>query len=184
MNTNQCYVELTPSISDRSFNSLRTAQSSYLRAETLRSANDAISNKTVALPIFEYYQINDQGKHGSIDGQKFECRFSSLMARYSPKYFNQNKGVSAMTLVLNHIPADSKIISADEHESYHIFDLLHNNSSEVKPDILSTDTAGTNKYNFSILHFFGYKFAPRYKHLNINLNKCFKYYHLMTLNSS
>jgi hypothetical protein len=123
-------------ISDRSFNDLRTTQANYLRADTLREANDAISNMTASLPIFEYYRINDQGQHGSIDGQKFECRFSSLMARYSPKYFGQDKGVSAMTLVLNHVPVNSKIISADEHESHHIFDLLHNNTSEVKPDIL------------------------------------------------
>src|SRR5699024_8767269 len=27
----------------------------------------------------------------------------------------------------------------------------------------STDTHGTNEVNFSILHFFGYQFAPRYK---------------------
>ena len=147
-------------ISDRSFNDLRAAQASYLRMETLRAANDAISNKTASLPIFEYYQIDEHGQHGSIDGQKFECRFSSLMARYSPKYFGQDKGVSAMTLVLNHIPANSKIISADDHESHHIFDLLYNNTSDVKPDILSTDTHGANRYNFAILHFFGYQFAP------------------------
>lgn len=150
-------------ISDRSYNDLRTAQANFLRTDTLRMANDIISNNTAALPIFEYYQINENGHHGSIDGQKFECRFSSLMARYSPKYFGQDKGVSAMTLVLNHVPANSKIISSDEHESHHIFDLLHNNTSDVKPDVLSTDTHGANKYNFAILHFFGYQFAPRYK---------------------
>jgi len=161
-------------ISDRSFNDLRTTQANYLRLETLRAANDAISNKTASLPIFEYYQIDEHGQHGSIDGQKFECRFSSLMARYSPKYFGQDKGVSAMTLVLNHIPANSKIISADDHESHHIFDLLYNNTSEVKPYILSTDTHGANRYNFAILHFFGYQFAPRYKTFRDHFKKMFQ----------
>ena len=161
-------------ISDRSFNELRATQANYLRLETLKAANDAISNKTASLPIFEYYQIDDRGQHGSIDGQKFECRFSSLMARYSPKYFGQDKGVSAMTLVLNHIPADSKIISADDHESHHIFDLLYNNTSDVKPDILSTDTHGANRYNFAILHFFGYQFAPRYKTFKNHFDKMFQ----------
>jgi TnpA family transposase len=161
-------------ISDRSFNDLRSTQANYLRVETLRVANDAISNKTASLPIFEYYQIDEHGQHGSIDGQKFECRFSSLMARYSPKYFGQDKGVSAMTLVLNHIPANSKIISADDHESHHIFDLLYNNTSDVKPDILSTDTHGANRYNFAILHFFGYQFAPRYKTFKDHFEKMFQ----------
>lgn len=161
-------------ISDRTFNNLRTAQANYLRVDTLRAANDVISNKTASLPIFEYYEINENGHHGSIDGQKFECRFSSLMARYSPKYFNQDKGVSAMTLVLNHVPANTKIISADEHESHHIFDLLYNNTSEVKPEILSTDTHGANKYNFAILHFFGYQFAPRYKTFKDQFERMFQ----------
>jgi hypothetical protein len=79
-------------ISDRSFNDLRAAQANYLRVETLRGANDIISNKTAALPIFKYYQIDENRQHGSIDGQKFECRFNSLMARYSPKYFGKDKG--------------------------------------------------------------------------------------------
>lgn len=161
-------------ISDRSFNDLRTTQANYLRLETLKAANDSISNKTASLPIFEYYQIDERGQHDSIDGQKFECRFSSLMARYSPKYFGQDKGVSAMTLVLNHIPANSKIISADDHESHHIFDLLYNNTSDVKPDILSTDTHGANRYNFAILHFFGYQFAPRYKTFKDHFEKFFQ----------
>lgn len=161
------------SISDRSFNTLRTTQANYLRAETLKAANDAISNKTSKLPIFEFYQVDESGIHGSIDGQKFECRYTSLMARYSPKYFGQDKGVSAMTMVLNHVPANSKVISADEHESYHIFDLIHNNTTEIKPDTISTDTAGTNKYNFSILHFFGYRFAPRYKKFKDQFDRMF-----------
>ncbi len=79
-----------------------------------------------------------------------------------------------MTLVLNHVPANTKIISADEHESHHIFDLLYNNTSEVKPEILSTDTHGANKYNFAILHFFGYQFAPRYKTFKDQFERMFK----------
>jgi TnpA family transposase len=79
-----------------------------------------------------------------------------------------------MTLVLNHVPVNSKIISADEHESHHIFDLLYNNTSKVKPDTLSTDTHGANKYNFAISHFFGYKFAPRYKNFKDHFEKMFQ----------
>jgi TnpA family transposase len=79
-----------------------------------------------------------------------------------------------MTLVLNHVPANSKLISADEHESHHIFDLLYNNTSTVKPDTLSTDTHGANKYNFAILYFFGYKFAPRYKNFKTHFEKMFQ----------
>ncbi len=68
-----------------------------------------------------------------------------------------------MTLVANHVPVNTKMIGAHEHESHFIFDLLFNNSSDIQPDILSTDTHGSNAVNFAILYLFDYTFAPRYK---------------------
>jgi hypothetical protein len=37
-----------------------------------------------------------------------------------------------------------------------VFDLLYNNTSEIKPTRHSTDTHGTNQVNFWILHAFGF----------------------------
>jgi len=65
-------------------------------------------------------------------------------------------------LVANNVPANAKIISADEHESHYVFDILFNNTTDIQPDVHSTDTHGTNEVNFGILHLFGYQFAPRY----------------------
>lgn len=67
-----------------------------------------------------------------------------------------------MILVANHVPVNARVIGANEHESHNIFDLLFNNTSEIKPDILSTDTHGVNHVNFALLDLFGYTFAPRY----------------------
>ena len=66
-------------------------------------------------------------------------------------------------MAANHIPINAKIISANEHESHYVFDVLYNNTTDIKPDIHYTDTHGANEVNFSILNFFGYQFAPRYK---------------------
>jgi hypothetical protein len=55
-----------------------------------------------------------------------------------------------------------KIISANEYEAHHAFDLLYNNTSNIKPRTLATDTHGVNNVNFAILNLFGYQFAPRY----------------------
>ena len=86
--------------------------------------------------------------------------------RYSSKYFGLKKGVSAYTLVANHVPINAKIIGTHEHESHYVFDLLHNNTTEIKPARHSTDTHGTNQVNFWLLHTFGYRFAPRYRDLH------------------
>ena len=40
----------------------------------------------------------------------------------------------------------------NEHESRFFFDLIYNNTSEIQPDIFSTDTEGSNQLNFLLLH--------------------------------
>tara|TARA_R110001583_G_scaffold194762_2_gene366866 strand:+ start:232 stop:3063 length:2832 start_codon:yes stop_codon:yes gene_type:complete len=159
-------------ISDRSVGKLRNVDDNYIRYETLTSSNDAVSNAIATLPIFSYYHVADNQLFSSIDGQKFECRINTFKARYSSKYFSKGKGVSAVTLVSNHVPINTRVIGANEYEGHFAFDLLYNNSSDIQPNVLSTDTHGTNKVNFAILDLFGYSFAPRYakmKHIFFEL---------------
>ena len=151
-------------VSGLSHPSLMTTARNYLRLETLHAANDAISNAIARLAIFSLYDI-DNIVHSSSDGQRMETQIDTFNARHSPKYFGLQKGVSAYTLVANHVPIHAKIIGAHEHESHYVFDLLYNNTSDIKPERHSTDTHGTNQVNFFLLHVFGYRFAPRYRDL-------------------
>ena len=152
--------------SDISYQELVGTTNNFIRLETLKDANDKISNVMAKLPIFKYYNIAEEIIHSSSDGQKYETQFDTINSRYSPKYFGLNKGISACTLVANHVPINAKIIGANEHESHYVFDLLFNNTSDIKSKIHSTDSYGTNEVNFAILHIFGYMFAPRYKNLS------------------
>jgi TnpA family transposase len=65
--------------------------------------------------------------------------------------------------VANHVPLNARIIGANEHESHYVFDVLYSNSTDIIPNIHSTDTHGANEVNFALLHLFGYQFAPRYR---------------------
>ena len=134
-------------VSGLSHASLITTARSYLSPHTVHAANDAISNEL----------------HSSSDGQRFETQINTFNSRYSPKYFGLDKGVSACTLVANHVPINAKIIGTHEHESHFVFDLLYNNTSDIKPTRHSTDTHGANQVNFLCLYASGYSFAPRYK---------------------
>lgn len=145
--------------------SMTTTARNYLRLETVRAANDVITNETAKLPAFHLYDIQDT-LHSSSDGQRMETQIDTINARHAPKYFGLQKGVSAYTLVANHVPINAKIIGTHEHESHYVFDLLYNNTSDIKPERHSTDTHGTNQVNFWILHTFGYCFAPRYRDLH------------------
>jgi TnpA family transposase len=145
--------------------SLMTTARNFLRLETLHAANDAISNATALLPAFQLFKIRDE-VHSSSDGQRMQTQFNTFNARHSPKYFGLQKGVSSYTLVANHVPINARIIGTHEHESHFVFDLLYNNTTDIKPERHSTDTHGTNQVNFWILYAFGYRFAPRYRDLH------------------
>jgi TnpA family transposase len=149
-------------ICEVSLERLRSTQRNFLRLETLQDANDLISNTVAKLPIFRHYNIQENVIHASSDGQKFESKKSTLRTRFSSKYLGKGKGLSAITLSANHIPINAKVMGLNEHESHHIFDLLYNNTSDINPDVLSTDFHGTNQVNFGLLDMFGWKFAPRY----------------------
>jgi TnpA family transposase len=149
-------------ISDIGYQALSTASDNFIRLETLREANDRVSNAIAALPIFRHYDLGDT-LHSSSDGQKFETRIHTINARHSPKYFGLKKGVVSYTLVTNHVPVHADIIGAHDHESHYVFDILFNNTTDIQPTVHSTDTHGTNEVNFAILSLFGYQFAPRYR---------------------
>lgn len=118
------------------------------------------------LSIFKFYNIDEEILHGSMDGQKLDTQIETINARNSPKYFGLGKGVSAISLIVNHIAPNAKIIGTHEHESWFAYDVLSNNTSDVDPRILSTDNHGINQVNHMILDVFGYQFSPRYVNLN------------------
>jgi len=149
-------------ISDMSYSELLSKSDSLLRLETLDIANDIVCNSISELTIFGHYNI-DGLLHSSSDGQKKELSVSTINSRHSPKYFGLNKGIVEYNLVINNIPVNAKIIGANEHESHFVYDILYNNTTNIKPEIHSTDTHGTNEVNFAILNFFDYQFAPRYR---------------------
>ena len=151
-------------ISDIPYQALVQASENFIRLETLKPANDRISNATAALPITHHYDLSEM-VHSSSDGQKFETRRSTFNARHGPKYFGLKKGIVVDTLLINHIPVNATVIGANEHESHYVFDLLVNNTTSIRPDVHSTDTHGTNEVNFALLHVFGFQFAPRYADL-------------------
>jgi TnpA family transposase len=163
-------------VSGLSLGALMNTARSYLRQETLHAANDAISNATAALPAFHLYNIRDE-IHSSSDGQRIETQIDTINARYSPKYFGLDKGVSANTVVVNNVPVNAKVIGTNEHESHYVFDLLYNNSSDIQPVRHSTDTHGTNQVNFWTLLTFNYQFAPRYRNLHKKMDKLVGFRH-------
>jgi TnpA family transposase len=160
-------------ISDISYRTLETTHQQYLRLSTLKEANDIISNAISKLKIFPYYSLDLALIYGSVDGQKFELDTPNIKARYSRKYLREGQGVSAYTMLVNHIPLQCELIGSHEHESYFVFDIWYNNSSEIIPEVITGDMHVINKANFAITKWFGVELKPRFTDFNAQLKNLY-----------
>lgn len=148
--------------SNLKYHRLQIAEQNHIRLATLRDAADIIVNYMINLPIFDLYDLGGN-KHGSVDGTKKKTRRRIIKARHSKKYFGTDIGLVVMTMTLGHVPFVTGIIGANEHESHFIYPMLRRNTSEIDPDIISTDTAGANNVNDLMYYLLGKIHAPCYR---------------------
>jgi TnpA family transposase len=141
---------------------LELIEQNYIRLETLKNANDQIINAIAGLGIFKHYNLSEYGIIGSVDGQKLQTKSQTIKARYSRKYFGGAMGVVAYSLIANHVPINSMIIGANDHESHYILDIFLNNSSNIKPIAISGDMHSINRFNSALLYLFKCQFMPRF----------------------
>jgi len=157
--------------SDISYDALEFTCQQYLCLSNLKNANDVLTNSIAKLPIYPYFSLDLELIYSSVDGQRFVVSTPNVRARHSKKDRNKGQGVSAYTLLSNHIPLQCQIIN--DHESYYVFDIWYNNTSEIIPDVITGDMHSRNKANFSILDWFGVQLQPRFTNLNTEFKKIY-----------
>ena len=148
--------------SDIPYHVLEATHQQHLRLSTLKAANDRVSNFIAGLGIFPFYSFDPAVLYGSVDGQKFAVAVPTAKARHSRKYFGTGRGVVAYTLLANHVPLETELIGAHEHESHYVFDICYHNTSDIAPTTITGDMHSINRANFAVLHWFGLKLAPRF----------------------
>ena len=159
---------------DIPYHVLEATHQQHLRPATLIEASDILSNFIANLPIFPYYSIDMDVLYGSVDGQKFAAASPTLKARHSRKYFGMDRGVVAYTLLANHVALQTQLLGANQHESYWVFDICYNNTSDIKPTTITGDMHSINMANFAILHWFGMNLAPRFTNLHAQLKHLYR----------
>ena len=159
---------------DIPYHVLEATHQQHLRPATLIEASDILSNFIANLPIFPYYSIDMDVLYGSVDGQKFAAASPTLKARHSRKYFGKDRGVVAYTLLANHVALQTQLLGANQHESYWVFDICYNNTSDIKPTTITGDMHSINMANFAILHWFGMNLAPRFTNLHAQLKHLYR----------
>jgi hypothetical protein len=63
------------------------------------------------------------------------------------------------------VPVNACNISADDHESHFVFDLVYNNTTDIQSDSRSVDGHVINHVNAALLYVFGKQFAPPYRNI-------------------
>ena len=159
---------------DIPYHVLEATHQQHLRPATLIEASDVLSNFIASLPIFPYYSIDMNVLYGSVDGQKFASASPTLKARHSRKYFGKDRGVVAYTLLANHVALQTQLLGANQHESYWVFDICYNNTSDIKPTTITGDMHSINMANFAILHWFAMNLAPRFTNLHAQLKHLYR----------
>lgn len=147
-------------VSDLKETALLTAESAYIRTETLIATTAIINNASAKLPIYKEWYI-DTILHGSLDGLKLETSLRNILSRHSSKFFGMGVGVSAYNEIVNCFPIAGYLIGTHDYEGNHSFEMVHHqNTSEIKPKKISTDKHGTNIVNFGLFDFTDMVFAP------------------------
>lgn len=162
------------------YQSLLNTERNFIRLETLKLANDCLSHYISMLPIFSEWNLQSNVHYGAVDGQKFQTRIETLQARHSAKYFPLKKGIVAYTLLSNHIPLSTEIISPNLHESYFLFDIIKNMTADVPLDVVSGDSHVINPVNFFLMRYLPVQFAPHLVHINNKIKNLTAFAHQST----
>ena len=127
-------------LSDQQYTILKRVEDDCFYDEALRQSIDAITSDAIRLSIVDDFRLSDGEIHSSADGQRFESKHGNPMVGHAAKHYGKKKGGIVYTMVTSHFATYGKVISARSHESHHLFDVVYNNTSDLKATIVATDT--------------------------------------------
>ena len=98
----------------------------------------------------------------SADGMRFVIPVSTIYAGYNPRYFGRQRGSTLYTWMADtHAAFHQTLIPGTQRDSLHALDGLVANQTTIRPDTVSTDTAGASEIVFALAWTLGYRYAPR-----------------------
>src|SRR5438270_6649534 len=137
----------------------RGSSKSYIRADTITTANNRLVDVHAALPLTKAL---GGGELASADGIRFVIPVRSVHAGANPKYFGRGKGVT----YINYTSAGSIgffgfAVPGTLRDSMVILDGLLEQHTSLRPTTLVTDSASYSDVVFGLFMLLGYRFCPR-----------------------
>lgn len=158
-----CNVGLTPVVDDDhpalSRDRLNWVAQNYVRAETHARASTRLFDYHAKQPLADTW---GGGHMASADGMRLVIPVSTIHAGYNPRYFGRQRGSTLYTWMADtHSSFHQTLIPGTQRDSLYTLDGLVGNQSTIRPDTVSTDTAGASEVVFALSWALGYRYAPR-----------------------
>ena len=158
-----CNVGLTP-VADEAYPPLTRERLSwvahnYLRPATHAAANTRLVDHHTRLPLAQAW---GGGEMATADGMRFVIPVSTIHAAYNPRYFGRQRGSTLYSWMADtHTVFAQTLIPGTQRDSLYALDGLLANQTLIRPEMVSTDTAGASEIVFALAWTLGYRWAPR-----------------------
>jgi TnpA family transposase len=134
----------------------------YFRAECIGAVSAILVAGQAEIGIVEDW---GGGHVASADGMRFVVPVRSLHARPNPKYFGSSKrrtGATWLNVISGRIMGlGGVVVPGTQRDSLYALDGLLANQTLIRPELVSTDTAGASEIVFALAWTLGYRWAPR-----------------------
>ncbi len=148
-----CNVGLTP-VTDPAYPPLTRDRLNWVGHNDLRSATHAAANTRLVdfhtgLPLAQAW---GGGEMASADGMRFVIPVSTIHAAYNPRYFGRQRGSTLYSWMADtHMVFAQTLIPGTQRDSLHALDGLLANQTLIRPEMVSTDTAGASEIVFALV---------------------------------
>jgi TnpA family transposase len=131
----------------------------YLRAETLAAANARLVNHQATLALAQQW---GGGHLASVDGLRFVVPVRTINAAPNPRYFGPGRGVTYLNFVSDQMTGfHGIVVPGTLRDSLYILDGLLEQTTNLEPKQIVSDTHGYTDIVFGLFHLLGYQFSPR-----------------------
>ena len=158
-----CNVGLTPVVDDDypplTRDRLNWTAQNYVRSATHTGASTRLFDFHAGLDLARDWGGGDMA---SADGMRFVIPVSTIHAGYNPRYFGRQRGSTLYTWMADtHASFHQTLIPGTQRDSLYTLDGLMANQTVVRPETVSTDTAGASEIVFALAWTLGYRYTPR-----------------------
>jgi TnpA family transposase len=131
----------------------------FLRSETLTAANACLVAAQNRIPVVQTW---GGGEVASADGVRFVVPVRTLHAGPNPKYFGYEHGVTYYNLMSNQFTGlNAIVVPGTLRDSLFLLALVLEQSTELDPHEIMTDTSAYSDVVFGLFWLLGYRFSPR-----------------------